>query len=94
MFQWYAEAAVCYAYLVDIEPITQPDWTSEPECKLAFERSKWWTRGWCLQELIAPRNVEFLASDWAELGGHEIQPSTTDQRHQRFQASNAEWEPA
>lgn len=68
MFQWYAEASVCYAYLVDIEPITQPDWNLEPECQLAFERSKWWTRGWCLQELIAPRNVEFLASDWSDLG--------------------------
>lgn len=68
MFQWYAEASVCYAYLVDIEPITQPDWTLEKKCKHSFERSKWWTRGWCLQELIAPQNVEFLTSGWSDLG--------------------------
>lgn len=68
MFQWYAEASVCYAYLVDIEPIANPDWTLEKECMHAFERSKWWTRGWCLQELIAPQHVEFLASDWSDLG--------------------------
>lgn len=68
MFQWYAEASVCYAFLVDIEPNSQPDWASDPKRKLPFERSKWWTRGWCLQELIAPRNVEFLASDWSDLG--------------------------
>lgn len=68
MFQWYAEAAVCYAYLVDIEPITQPDWTFDLQFKSTLESSKWWTRGWCLQELIAPWNVEFLASDWSDLG--------------------------
>ncbi|KAJ4389584.1 hypothetical protein N0V93_007055 [Gnomoniopsis smithogilvyi] len=68
MFQWYAEASVCYAYLSDIEPVVQADWTLDRDCRLAFEGSRWWTRGWCLQELIAPRNVEFLASDWSPVG--------------------------
>ncbi|KAK4152278.1 heterokaryon incompatibility protein-domain-containing protein [Chaetomidium leptoderma] len=33
-----------------------------------FENSKWFTRGWTLQELIAPSMVEFYAHDWREIG--------------------------
>ncbi|KAM5345639.1 hypothetical protein ACJ41O_011500 [Fusarium nematophilum] len=33
-----------------------------------FSSSRWFKRGWTLQELIAPGNVEFYTSDWAELG--------------------------
>lgn len=68
MFQWYAEASVCYAYLADVELFTQGHWTGDRNSRLAFERSRWWTRGWTLQELIAPQTVEFLASDWSHLG--------------------------
>lgn len=30
--------------------------------------SKWFTRGWTLQELLAPRSVEFFSSDGLRLG--------------------------
>ncbi|KAK4209898.1 hypothetical protein QBC37DRAFT_429614 [Rhypophila decipiens] len=33
-----------------------------------FENSRWFTRGWTLQELIAPPMVEFYAHDWQEIG--------------------------
>ncbi|KAK8017304.1 heterokaryon incompatibility protein het-E-1 [Apiospora rasikravindrae] len=33
-----------------------------------FQNSRWWTRGWTLQELLAPKNVVFFASDWSPLG--------------------------
>lgn len=33
-----------------------------------FENSRWFTRGWTLQELIAPPLVEFYAHDWQEIG--------------------------
>lgn len=55
MFLWYQEASVCYAYLFDV-PGTP------------FEKSKWFTRGWTLQELIAPQNVIFFDENWRELG--------------------------
>ncbi|KXH38133.1 hypothetical protein CSAL01_09527 [Colletotrichum salicis] len=33
-----------------------------------FLRSRWFTRGWTLQELVAPRRIDCHASDWSFLG--------------------------
>jgi len=66
MYKWYAEADICYAYLSDIRTVSSP---SQPSWSIAtFATSKWFTRGWTLQELIAPRSVEFYAEDWTDLG--------------------------
>ncbi|PIL29179.1 hypothetical protein GSI_09228 [Ganoderma sinense ZZ0214-1] len=63
MYLWYAGAAVCYAYLADVpaeeDPHAEGSW---------FRDSRWFTRGWTLQELIAPSNLVFLSQDWAILG--------------------------
>ncbi|KAH8896515.1 HET-domain-containing protein [Thozetella sp. PMI_491] len=56
MFQWYKDAVVCYAFLGDLD--SRLEW---PQCK-------WFKRGWTLQELIAPRNVEFYDRDWTLRG--------------------------
>ncbi|KAH7131753.1 heterokaryon incompatibility protein-domain-containing protein [Dactylonectria estremocensis] len=63
MFQWYRDAAICFAYLSDVDSLDDP--ASEGS---SFSRSRWFTRGWTLQELLAPTEVAFLASDWAEIG--------------------------
>jgi len=51
MFRWYQNAAVCYVFLADLEPDADLE-TNLPKCR-------WFTRGWTLQELIAPRVVMF-----------------------------------
>jgi mannosyltransferase OCH1-like enzyme len=56
MYRWYQEAAICYAYLFDVQSMS------------SFEASVWFTRGWTLQELIAPARVEFYSSTWHYLG--------------------------
>ncbi|KAI0359524.1 HET-domain-containing protein [Trametes cingulata] len=63
MYEWYALAQVCYAYLQDVPSAEDPH---APDS--AFRRSKWFTRSWTLQELIAPRCVVFLAQDWTLIG--------------------------
>ena len=63
MFQWYAQAKVCYAYLADV-----PSGCDMAEKDSPFRTSRWHTRGWTLQELIAPAIVIFLSNDWEELG--------------------------
>ena len=63
MFQWYRDADICYAYLSDVESSGDP--TAEES---SFVRSRWFTRGWTLQELLAPVEVVFLSSDWEEIG--------------------------
>ncbi|KAK1752902.1 heterokaryon incompatibility protein-domain-containing protein [Echria macrotheca] len=63
MYNWYNRSSRCYAYLSDVVPwpgSSQDDlWSSR-----MFENSRWFTRGWTLQELIAPLWVAFYAQDW------------------------------
>lgn len=64
MYRWYGNASVCYVYLEDFSkdrPGKHPDtW--------ALQNSHWTTRGWTLQELIAPKSVRFYTVDWEFLG--------------------------
>jgi hypothetical protein len=62
MYNWYQEAGICFAYLADVPPSDDP-YTAE-----SYSTSKWFTRGWTLQELIRPSNVIFFASDWTRIG--------------------------
>jgi hypothetical protein len=68
MFRWYRDAVKCYVYLSDVS-------TSEHFSKLlwepTFRQSRWFTRGWTLQELLAPRSVEFFSRDGERLGNKE-----------------------
>ncbi|RYP09478.1 hypothetical protein DL765_008428 [Monosporascus sp. GIB2] len=66
MYRWYQEATVCYAYLADVphDPQHQLSGLTGPE----FSQSKWFCRGWTLQELIAPPDVIFLDKEWKEIG--------------------------
>ncbi|KAM5355032.1 hypothetical protein ACJ41O_001678 [Fusarium nematophilum] len=61
MFKWYRRSLVCYVYLEDVPPVTL-DQCIEPDS--AFRNARWFTRGWTLQELIAPPNVNFFSNDW------------------------------
>ncbi|KAI0485590.1 heterokaryon incompatibility protein-domain-containing protein [Xylaria cf. heliscus] len=63
MFRWYQKAEVCYAYLADI---TGPNHGSS-----LLSNSKWFTRRWTLQELIAQREMFFYAADWSLIGTRE-----------------------
>ena len=66
MYRWYEETAICYAFLADV-----PQGTINPLTGAAgpkFKESRWFTRGWTLQELIAPPTVIFLDSEWREFG--------------------------
>lgn len=71
MFAWYRQADICFAYLADIDT---PNATS----KVSIEKSRWFTRGWTLQELLAPRQVIFYNSQWSEIGRREPDAVTPD----------------
>ncbi|KAK3318739.1 heterokaryon incompatibility protein-domain-containing protein [Apodospora peruviana] len=64
MFRWYRGAAICYAYLSDVHVLEDPEEGGMP----SFSASRWFTRGWTLHELLAPTELVFLTSDWAEIG--------------------------
>jgi len=64
MWSWYKNADICYAYLADVPPGDRIEEEEGP----AFRRSRWFTRGWTLQELIGPETVNFYDMTWAFLG--------------------------
>lgn len=55
MFAWYRDSVICYAYLADYP-------------QRSFINSRWFTRGWTLQELLAPVQVVFFSKNWTQLG--------------------------
>ena len=64
MFRWYQKAEICYAFLHDVKRGTM-------DLRKKIPRSTWFTRAWTLQELLAPRHVTFLSSDWSIIGYRE-----------------------
>ena len=68
MFQWYQNAAKCYVYLSDVSTAgaNRKSWSSA--LQEAFMGSRWFTRGWTLQELLAPTVVEFFSKEGVYLG--------------------------
>ena len=75
MFRWYQNSSLCYAFLSDVA-----------DGKALFSTSRWFSRGWTLQELIAPDRVVFFNADWQHLGDRrtladEITMATGIERH-------------
>ncbi|KAK7972347.1 hypothetical protein PG988_006481 [Apiospora saccharicola] len=56
MYRWYNQSLICYAYLQDARVLDE------------IKTSRWFQRGWTLQELIAPKTVIFFNQDWQFLG--------------------------
>ncbi|UKZ92780.1 uncharacterized protein TrAFT101_007716 [Trichoderma asperellum] len=61
MFLWYHQAERCYAYLADVPS------------KSTFKESEWFTRGWTLQELLAPTDICFVDENWHDIGTKKSQ---------------------
>lgn len=87
MYSWYQTSGICYAYFVDVPPLSDEDlheiqvdlsttaqrmrWVPDPSPDITnhqIAKSRWFTRGWTLQELIAPQFVEFCSNQWTSLG--------------------------
>lgn len=67
MYKWYRKAAKCYVYLSDVS-FQDKVGTQTKEWMPAFRKSRWFTRGWTLQELMAPSSVQFFSQEEALLG--------------------------
>ncbi|THU81816.1 HET-domain-containing protein [Dendrothele bispora CBS 962.96] len=74
MYGHYGGSGVCYAYLVDVsrdvflQEIQENGSGGETAGSASLWNSRWFTRGWTLQELLAPSNVVFYDKDWLEIG--------------------------
>ncbi|KAI8173680.1 Vegetative incompatibility protein HET-E-1 [Colletotrichum sp. SAR 10_86] len=63
MFDWYDKAEVCYAYLSGVSSTVDTSKTDGD-----FAGCRWFTRGWTLQELLAPDDLIFFSDDWVKIG--------------------------
>jgi len=70
MFLWYRKATKCYVYLSDVVASHDEQGETPPLAtwKPSFRKSRWFTRGWTLQELLAPTCVEFFSHEGRKLG--------------------------
>ncbi|KAI1357024.1 HET-domain-containing protein [Xylaria sp. FL0043] len=62
-FSWYEGAEVCYTYLFDVG---FQDLAAIREAP--FRKSRWFTRSWTLQELVAPSDLIFYSCEWIKIG--------------------------
>lgn len=63
MYRWYEGSGVCIAHLADVSSSENPT-----QSEVLIGDSRWFTRGWTLQELIAPSTMIFFTSDWVRIG--------------------------
>ncbi|GAW15015.1 hypothetical protein ANO14919_044230 [Xylariales sp. No.14919] len=79
MYAWYRNSSICYAYLSDVSIPDETDHAAGLETGQSgfhlhdspfdsFQRSRWFRRGWTLQELLAPRKVRFYSRNWTPIG--------------------------
>jgi tetratricopeptide (TPR) repeat protein len=68
MFQWYQNATRCYVFLSDVSTSAATETAPCSDWEASFRASAWFSRGWTLQELIAPVSVEFFSREGHQLG--------------------------
>ncbi|KAF2873710.1 heterokaryon incompatibility protein-domain-containing protein, partial [Massariosphaeria phaeospora] len=65
MYRWYENSNRCYAFMADVEI---DDRKPRATWRDDFSKSRWFTRGWTLQELLAPDDLHFFSKDWLFMG--------------------------
>ena len=68
MYRWYANAKICYAYLHDVGGSSLPTGYDHGNYYESGGHPEWFSRGWTLQEMVAPRNLQFFNKDWQPIG--------------------------
>ena len=93
MWKWYEDAAYCAAYLADFDP-----WGFKPYAYVELLRRgflNWFSRGWTLQELLAPRDVVFCTRNWERSDIEQIRSWRTqlqeEQTFRRFTYKGMVW---
>lgn len=64
MFKWYSNSTVCYVYLTDVSDYSTLGMDNLP----SLYNSRWFSRGWTLQELLAPETVIFFSKNGTRIG--------------------------
>ncbi|KAL4078659.1 heterokaryon incompatibility protein-domain-containing protein [Scleroderma yunnanense] len=76
MYRWYENSSVCYAYLHDFPGSSFPTEQHSQMYPKSNGYPEWFSRGWTLQEMIAPKNVQFFNKNWRHIGDKRTQAET------------------
>ena len=68
MFRWYENSRVCYAYFHDLTGKSFPTARDVERYPNFNGWPEWFSRGWTLQEMIAPSDVRFFNKNWQPIG--------------------------
>ncbi|KAL4072666.1 heterokaryon incompatibility protein-domain-containing protein [Scleroderma yunnanense] len=68
MYRWYENSKICYAYLHDVSGPSFPTESDDERYPTSDGYPEWFSRGWTLQEMIAPNNVQFFNKHWQPIG--------------------------
>ena len=68
MYRWYENSGICYAYLHDIPDSSFPMAGDAERYPQSIGWPEWFSHGWTLQEMIAPKDVQFFNRDWHPIG--------------------------
>ncbi|KAI6107077.1 heterokaryon incompatibility protein-domain-containing protein, partial [Pisolithus croceorrhizus] len=71
MYRWYLNSQTCYVYLHDVDEPTFPTGQDFNRFGKSNGWPEWFSRGWTLQELIAPKKAEFFNKDWLSIGAKQ-----------------------
>ncbi|KAK5630773.1 hypothetical protein RRF57_006488 [Xylaria bambusicola] len=77
MFEWYQKAEICYVFLADVPP--------SENLEHIFRQARWLTRGWTLQEFLAPRFISLLNSEWEDINPENFPFAPLDLRRVSFE---------
>jgi len=72
MYRWYENSRVCYAWLHDVASSSFPTKSDDSRYRKFNGWPEWFSRGWTLQEMIAPSNVQFFSKDWRCIGDKKM----------------------
>ena len=68
MYRWYENSRICYVYLHDVHGSSFPIARDDAKYPKSNGWPEWFSRGWTLQEMIAPKDVQFFDKDWHPIG--------------------------
>ncbi|KAL4070215.1 hypothetical protein V8B97DRAFT_1871798 [Scleroderma yunnanense] len=72
MYRWYENSKVCYVYLHDVPGTSFPTERDDEKYPKSNGWPEWFSRGWTLQEMIAPHGVQFFNKDWQLIADKKI----------------------
>ncbi|KAI6151182.1 heterokaryon incompatibility protein-domain-containing protein [Pisolithus tinctorius] len=79
MYRWYRNSQKCYVYLNDVDEPALPTEQDFSRFGKSNGWPEWFSRGWTLQELIAPTELEFFNTNWVSIGTKEDLTSTLEE---------------